>query len=319
MLGAEDVGNVGAILQEVIKMLKNLPTGGYQGLNTSVRAAEITATPAGSFWCDKVAFHNAVTLAKHGLRVLAQAELQPSLPPDTLLATVLAGVQAIEAKVNALMLDSANRNPAPLPPKGPTFAQAAQKGTASGKTHNRPMATPKAPPRPPLPAKFPSLSLIQSSTDKDAYVKMNSEAAMLREKINCTLARALLACHPTGPPNVQIWALAHNRFTGEIQIQLHSQEDISAIEALPDQGWVADVNPQLRLKVQIFPIIVHGVPTVFNPANPHHLQELMGENVGVLDTLQCALWLNQSSILAKKTHSSIILHLTNPHHANLAI
>ncbi|KAG0147664.1 hypothetical protein CROQUDRAFT_91182 [Cronartium quercuum f. sp. fusiforme G11] len=122
MLGAEDVGNVGAILQEVVKMLKNLPTGGYQGLNTSVRAAEITATPAGSFRCDKVAFHNVVTLAEHGLRVLAQVELQPSLPPDTLLATVLAGVQAIEAKVDVLMLDSA-----PPPPKGPTFAQAAQK------------------------------------------------------------------------------------------------------------------------------------------------------------------------------------------------
>ncbi|KAG0146730.1 hypothetical protein CROQUDRAFT_92400 [Cronartium quercuum f. sp. fusiforme G11] len=74
-----------------------------------------------------------------------------------------------------------------------------------------------------------------------------------------------------------------------------------------------------QLKVQIFPVIVHGVPTIFNPPNPHHLQELMGENVGVLNTLQRALWSNQSSIIAKKTHSSIILHLTNPLHANLAI
>ncbi|KAG0139103.1 hypothetical protein CROQUDRAFT_102172 [Cronartium quercuum f. sp. fusiforme G11] len=100
-----------------------------------------------------------------------------------------------------------------------------------------------------------------------------------------------------GPPKVQIWALAHNRFTGEIQIQLHSQEDISAIEALPDQG----------------------VPTIFNPSNSHHLQELMGENVGVLNTLQHALWSNQSLIITKKMHSSIILYLTNPLHANLAI
>ncbi|KAG0145938.1 hypothetical protein CROQUDRAFT_93266 [Cronartium quercuum f. sp. fusiforme G11] len=133
MLSVEYMGNVGVILQEVVKMLKNLPTRGYQGLNTSVRATEIAATPAGSFQCNKVTFHNAITLAKHGICVLAQVELQPSLPLDTLLATVFAGIQAIKAKVDMLMLDSANHNLAPMPLKGQTFAQAAQKGVAGGK------------------------------------------------------------------------------------------------------------------------------------------------------------------------------------------
>ncbi|KAG0138933.1 hypothetical protein CROQUDRAFT_20307, partial [Cronartium quercuum f. sp. fusiforme G11] len=83
--------------------------------------------------------------------------------------------------------------------------------------------------------------------------------------------------------------------------------------------WVCSINPYLRLKMDIFPIIVHGIPTSFNPNNTSHIQKLMDENTGVLDTLQRVLWANQKALDGTKTHSSLIIHLTDPKAANYAI
>ncbi|KAG0140004.1 hypothetical protein CROQUDRAFT_20864, partial [Cronartium quercuum f. sp. fusiforme G11] len=83
--------------------------------------------------------------------------------------------------------------------------------------------------------------------------------------------------------------------------------------------WVKEINPSLKLKSKIYPIIVHGVRTTFDPSNRSHLESLMSDNRGLLDSLQRVIWSNQTSIDAKKSHSSIIIHLTRPTEANLAI
>ncbi|KAG0150927.1 hypothetical protein CROQUDRAFT_87380 [Cronartium quercuum f. sp. fusiforme G11] len=78
--------------------------GRYQVLDKAMHLNQ----PVGKFNCDKVAFKDVVTLAEHGLHLVSQADPPPINPPDTILASVLAGVQAIEAKVDLLMLDATN-------------------------------------------------------------------------------------------------------------------------------------------------------------------------------------------------------------------
>ncbi|KAG0143323.1 hypothetical protein CROQUDRAFT_109277 [Cronartium quercuum f. sp. fusiforme G11] len=116
MLGEANMGSIKTVFKELGSMMKGMPTGGYSVLAPSLRATRLTDKQPGSFLCEKAAFHDAVTLAEHGLRLASQAN-----PPDTVLASVLAGVQAVEAKVDALLLDSANKAAAPSPSRRRTL------------------------------------------------------------------------------------------------------------------------------------------------------------------------------------------------------
>ncbi|KAG0149778.1 hypothetical protein CROQUDRAFT_88613 [Cronartium quercuum f. sp. fusiforme G11] len=141
---------------------------------------------------------------------------------------------------------------------------------------------------------------------------MTSEAVTLKERIECSLEGALCSQYPSGPPPAQLRAISRSQYTGEIHLQFHLQEAVDAITAIPDSDWVASINPALKLKVDIYLIIIHGIPISFNPNSPAHIQHLMDENTGILDTLQWVLWANQKALVGNKTHSSIIIHLTNP-------
>ncbi|KAG0139022.1 hypothetical protein CROQUDRAFT_102319 [Cronartium quercuum f. sp. fusiforme G11] len=102
------LGNIKSIFTELVAMLKTLPTGGYVAMSLTVDKAMHLNQPMGRFNCDKVSFKDVVMLAEHGLHLVSQTNHQPTTPPDALLASVLVGVQAVEVKVNLLMLDVAN-------------------------------------------------------------------------------------------------------------------------------------------------------------------------------------------------------------------
>ncbi|KAG0140025.1 hypothetical protein CROQUDRAFT_100715 [Cronartium quercuum f. sp. fusiforme G11] len=162
------MGNIKAIFKELVSMLKDMPTGGYSTLDSSLRATCLTSKQPGSFLCKKARFHDAVTLAEYGLQLTSQANPPLSNPPDTVLASVLTGVQAVEAKVDALLLDSANKaaappTPVPAPaPKDQSFASVAKTGARNINPAKKQTLTA---PKHPVPAKFPTISLIQSTHD----------------------------------------------------------------------------------------------------------------------------------------------------------
>ncbi|KAG0141159.1 hypothetical protein CROQUDRAFT_99124 [Cronartium quercuum f. sp. fusiforme G11] len=243
-------------------MLKGLLTGGYQSLLVLVRAARLTQQLPGNFMCEKSTFHDAIMLAEHGLHLASQAHPPLANPPDVVLASVLAGIQAVETKVDNLLLDAADKAAERTKPpqnklKMATFAQATQKGISANK-QAKPAKLKMLNPQAPL--HFPTISLVQSACDKVAFAEITTSPLKLREKINCSLAKAILEQHPTGPPKVSVRAIARNRFTGEIQLQFLTQGEVEVIEILPTMDWVTDVNPALRLKVKICPIIVHVPP-----------------------------------------------------------
>lgn len=82
---------------------------------------------------------------------------------------------------------------------------------------------------------------------------------------------------------------------------------------------MTEVNPKLGIKRKSYPSIIHEVPTTFNPSSRSHIHELISDNHGVLDTATKMLWANKYSIESGKPFLSLIVHLTDPVAANLAI
>lgn len=79
------------------------------------------------------------------------------------------------------------------------------------------------------------------------------------------------------------------------------------------------INPLLVLKRKAYPIIIHGMPTSFNPHSREHLHDFIEDNGGVLDTCTRIVWANKYSIESGKPYSSLIVHLTDPVAANTDI
>ncbi|KAF9503834.1 hypothetical protein BS47DRAFT_1402023 [Hydnum rufescens UP504] len=99
-----------------------------------------------------------------------------------------------------------------------------------------------------------------------------------------------------------------------IIVTTFNSSDLSKLRA--SDTWVKGVSPKLTLCCPIYAVIVHRIPTTFNPDLPEHVDILKVANLGVLDNLTHVMWAN-----AKKAHpngkaikksSSLILHFHSP-------
>ncbi|KAG0139233.1 hypothetical protein CROQUDRAFT_101889 [Cronartium quercuum f. sp. fusiforme G11] len=165
---------------------------------SSLQLAETNPSHMVTFQCNKAAFHDVTALAGYGLKLTSQMETPLANPPEMVLATVLAGVQAVKNKVDTLILEAANCAAHPTP-SIPSFAQVAckgQKAILSAKS-KAPGPNPK---RTSLPPKFPHISLAQTSHEKAKYVEIDTDPQAMKAKIQSAIEKALLEQYPTGPP-----------------------------------------------------------------------------------------------------------------------
>lgn len=82
---------------------------------------------------------------------------------------------------------------------------------------------------------------------------------------------------------------------------------------------VPALQPTLIVKRKVYPIIIHGMNTRFNPDNVEHTNKLIRGNPEALSSAVACFWANPTSIKEAKSHSLLIFHLTNPNQANYAI
>lgn len=196
-----------------------------------------------------------------------------------------------------------------------TFAQAtAQPGSKGVAKHPQP-PKPKHSTAPPL---FPYIVLSQRYKDK--HVEMETDDAYLVERINRKLQfTADLYSTEEKPLKISdIRGFSRNRRSGDITIQFNSQGDVETATNLHDY-WVRLLDPSLRLKMPSYAIIVHGIPTSFNPESDRDVDNLKAVNLGVLDSLDSIRWANRHSIESGKPFSSLLIHLRDPDEANKAI
>lgn len=203
--------------------------------------------------------------------------------------------------------NAAPHQPQPQSPLPQTFADVAKCGA------KRPPGQKAQEPRIALPPKIPAIVLKQSIPA--APVELKTSAEVLSARINKALASACLMADRSV---FKIRATSVNQRSGEITVQLHKAEE-AAFASEGESLWLPSVNPGLKLKVKTFPIIVHGIPTLFDITRKPAVAEFQNDNPEALSSLQSINWANQASIKEGKPFSSIIIHLSNPNEANFAI
>lgn len=309
------------IFGELVRMLKDLPPGGFDKAY-SLKTPSAAASRPVSFMCDKHTFKEVVRLAEMGERLAGQAHKPEAVIRDPFMDTVMAGFKSLEARIAQLSLDTATIAAAQPAPK--SYSEAAASGnrlinpTAKAKTGVKG----KKPPSAPTPPKAPRITLSHLSVEKDNYVELESDAGSLASRATAAIKAALReqACiNGTLPPPFAIRGITRNNFTGDIQLHLDSMASLEAILSLKSDIWVDDVHPNLGPKRKTYPIIIHGMPTSFNPHNRVHVHDFLEDNHGVLDSSIRLVWANKYSIESGKPFSSLIVHLTDPLAANAAI
>lgn len=314
--------NLGMILEEIVHLLKELPSGGFDKAYAQTPNAAVPKTV--SFMCNKQQFKDVVRMAKWGMELSARSvstSIAPPAPsPDPLMATVVAGLKSLEAKVNRLSLDTANLA-ANQQPKGNTFADVAARGASNNPDRDPKRANGGKVKKPTVapPSKAAYLTLAQTSSSKAEFVDILSDAENLASRANNAIRELLSEGLSPVVPTAPVRGLTRNSYTGEIQLQLGNQALLKAVLSHPSDSWVKNVNPALYLKRKIYPVIVHGIPTTFDPTNQRHTQTLINENHGVLDSATRMIWANKFSIQSGKPFSSIVIYLTDPDAANQAI
>lgn len=142
--------------------------------------------------------------------------------------------------------------------------------------------------------------------------ELDTKAASLLTWINFTLAEV---GHPN-PPIVRALHCVHR--TGDIVLQFNTQDHAQQACDLSAE-WVPLFSSELKLKLKLYTIMVHGVPTTFGVNRSDKIHELVNENPGLLDSLQSVRWANGNSMATSKPFSSLFLSLSDPEEANAAI
>lgn len=103
----------------------------------------------------------------------------------------------------------------------------------------------------------------------------------------------------------------------DLIITAHTLEDMNLLRNKP---WLTHFSEKLTIRKPIYAVIVHRIPTTFEPNKPEAIAELQDNNPGALTSLIKVMWANPKKALAtgaeKKKHSSAVLHLEDPIQAN---
>lgn len=83
------------------------------------------------------------------------------------------------------------------------------------------------------------------------------------------------------------------------EMQAHAR---SLKEAAP--SWLPQLSPGFTIKLEIHAVLVHGVPTSFEPAIEDHVKEHKVSNGEMLSSMSSVRWVNPKSIEEGDKHFS---------------
>lgn len=110
----------------------------------------------------------------------------------------------------------------------------------------------------------------------------------------------------------------HRHPSNDLVVYLDSHKQV---QALRDQvaSWLPKVSPHLALKQEVHSVIVHGIPTTFNPTRPEDIDLLKICNGTLLDDAIFLRWLRRDPADdPTKRHSSLLIGFKTLREASLA-
>lgn len=110
----------------------------------------------------------------------------------------------------------------------------------------------------------------------------------------------------------------HRHPSNDLVIYLDSPKQVQALRDQVD-AWLPKVSPNLALKQVVHSVIVHGVPTTFNPTRQEDVDLLKINNGEMLDNALFVRWLKKDTADdATKRHSSLLIGFKTLGEASLA-
>lgn len=136
--------------------------------------------------------------------------------------------------------------------------------------------------------------------------------------INKVLTSLNIKENQTDDKPIQVWSV-HRHPSNDLVLYTTTPSQAEKLRNLGDK-WLPLVSKKLTLCPQILTVVVHGIPTSFNPTCPDHLEMLKAMN---LDTLSIpplfVKWISPQAVQRGVSHSSIRIGLTSANQATQAV
>lgn len=245
--------------------------------------------------------------------------------PDIVEARLDSIDKAITEIKNAFTLPNSKfsfKVPTKQQPTTPSYALAASRHAPNASANRptesfQPVHARKQPPPPPPQARSQNTVKLAQSVDGGSELASMSYPTLITT-VNKLLGSLHIKENPTDTKAIQI-RLVHQHPSNDLVLYTTTPNQA---DRLRQQGskWLTLLSPKLSLRPPIFTVVVHGIPTSFNPTCPDHLSMLKAMNPDTLDTpLVFVKWISPQAVQKGVSHSSIRIGFTSAEQAKRAV
>lgn len=183
----------------------------------------------------------------------------------------------------------------------PSYALAASKhapaNTTSRKTTTfRPVFA--EPPPPPTRGQN-AVTLAQDTKGGSALASYDLTTIII--SLNNILTTAKIRESPTDTKPIHVRS-AHLHRSNDIVVYTTTANQADRLRD-QSEAWLPSFSPDLESKRPVYPMVVHGIPTTFNPTSPDHLRMLEAMNPDTFKTPPLFVkWISQQAVQRGESH-----------------
>lgn len=220
-------------------------------------------------------------------------------------------LDALAEQVAALTTAIQKPNAPPQHASSPSYALAASKHApkSAQAALREPETRPRKPTARPATHKLPS-TITLTQKDPNQPVFSDQATPRLLVALNSHLADKKIKLNENSKTLIEIKSIQRH-VSNDMVLYLESQAISDALRKQVND-WLPTFSGQLTIKPDTHAVLVHGIPTTFNPQNPEHLEDLIASNGDRLSSITAVRWMNPKVVEEEqKRYSSIIILLSD--------
>lgn len=161
-----------------------------------------------------------------------------------------------------------------------------------------------------------TITLAQSVKDGKELASLNYPT--LITTINRRLADLSIKVNQSDTKPIAIWSVHRHPSNNLVLYTTTSDQEDALIEQ--HDKWVHLLSKGLALHNPVHSVVVHGIPTSFNPTDPQHLEMLGAMNPNTLNPPPMFVkWISANAVQQGETHSSIRIGFSEADRATQAV